>query len=503
MTSAMQRLLQTRPLVGLAAFVAILTACRIAILIATPLNLGPDEAQYWSWSLTPAFGYFSKPPLIAWLIGASTAICGDGESCIRISSPLLHGATALLVFLAARTLYDQRVGLWSASAYALMPGTSFSSLLITTDVPLLFFWALALLAFAELRRKPSTAWAITFGVALGLGFLSKYAMLYFIVGIALAVLPSNEGRALLFSRWGMIAGITALATFAPNIVWNTMHSFATVSHTASNANWGAKNLFNFGKLVEFVIAQCAIIGPIAAGIFAWGAFRGWRDTRWSSADTLLISLSLPVLAVVAAQAFISRANANWAAPAFLALTILVTAWGVRHQLFKMLTANLAANAFVAIVLAALAVSPAFVSAVGQENSVKRLRGWNEAGRSIVSEAMAAPYTALLSDDREDMGSLFYYARPRSQPLRMWPRQKAGNEYESAYALRSDEASYVLFITRRTDASDVIGAFASSTRIATLETRLDSKRKRVFYLYALKGPIDSTLFPTFFNRPSTE
>ena len=94
----------------LAAFLGFVTACRIAVLIATPLNLGPDEAQYWSWSLSPAFGYFSKPPMIAWLIGASTAMCGDGEACIRMSAPLLHCATAVLVFFAGRALYDERVG---------------------------------------------------------------------------------------------------------------------------------------------------------------------------------------------------------------------------------------------------------------------------------------------------------------------------------------------------------------------------------------------------------
>jgi 4-amino-4-deoxy-L-arabinose transferase-like glycosyltransferase len=498
-----QRLSETPPLVALAIFVAVLTACRIAILIATPLNLGPDEAQYWSWSLTPAFGYFSKPPMIAWLIGASTSVCGDGEACIRMTAPLLHAATALIVFFAGRTLYDERTGLWSASAYALMPGTSFSSLLITTDVPLLFFWSLALLALAQLRRKPTIAWSIVFGAAIGLGFLSKYAMLYFVLGAGLALLPTLEGRSLLFSRWGLIAIAAAGVVFAPNVVWNAMHSFATVGHTASNANWGAEKLFNIGKLAEFVAAQAGIVGPIAAGIVIWGIARGWRDRDWAGADTLLLSLSLPVLAIVAMQAFISRANANWAAPAFVALTILVAAWGVRRGIGKILLANLGVNAAVAVLLGALAVSPAFVAFLGQENSVKRLRGWEEAGRSIASLAASAPFTAILSDDREDMGSLYYYARMRTLPLRMWPKQHAANEYESSYALRAKEASNVIFVTRRSDPSDVVGAFASSERIATLETRLDSKRKRVFFLYALKGPVDSTLFPKFLNHPSTD
>jgi hypothetical protein len=132
-----------------------------------------------------------------------------------------------------------------------------------------------------------------------------------------------------------------------------------------------------------------------------------------------------------------------------------------------------------------------------------LRGWNEAGRSIASVAMSAPFTAILSDDREDMGSLYYYTRTRTLPLRMWPKKNAANEYEATHALRPEEASNVLFVTRRSDARDVIDAFASFERIATLETRLDSKRTRVFFLYALKGPVDSTLFPEFLNRPSTD
>lgn len=503
MSAIAERLSKLPPLALLAAFVFALTLVRLIILAATPLNLGPDEAQYWSWSLTPAFGYFSKPPMIAWVIGATTSVCGDGEACIRTAAPLLHAASAFVLFFAGRALYDQRVGLWSAATFALMPGTTFSSLLITTDVPLLFFWALALWALAELRRTREPHWALLLGAAIGLGLLSKYAMLYFVLGMGIAFLPTPAGRGLLFSRAGMIAGLAALAVFAPNLMWNALHSFATVGHTASNANWGAATLLNVLGALNFVGAQFALAGPIAGSLFAWGLIKAWRDPNYDHADTLLIALTLPIFAVVTAQAFIARANANWAAPAFVALTILVCAWAVRRSNTRWLIANAGLNAALALLLAALAVSPAFVATIGQENSVKRLRGWDEAGRSIETLAASAPFVAIMSDDREDMASLFYYTRARKQPLRMWPREKVGNEYEASHRLRAEEATYVLFVTRRSDASDVTSAFASAERIATLETRLDSKRKRVFFLFALKGPVDSTLFPKFFDRPSTD
>ncbi|MEQ1753905.1 MAG: glycosyltransferase family 39 protein [Micropepsaceae bacterium] len=497
----LRRTLGSNPFALLAAFIAVVTVLRVVVLMMTPLNLGPDEAQYWSWSLRPDFGYFSKPPLIAWLIGATTSACGSAEACIRISAPFIHATTSLFVFLAGKALYDQKTGIWSSLTYILIPGTSFSSLLITTDVPLLCFWSLALWAVAEARRDPAWKWHILLGVAIGFGLLAKYAMLYFLLGITIAYLPSSSDRAFLFTRKMLGAVCVAILVFSPNIIWNVAHGMATVRHTASNANWGSSKLFNIGNALEFIVAQAGIIGPVAAIVIVWGLIRRWTDR--DTPDTLMLSLSLPIITIVALQAFISRANANWAAPAFVTLCILACAWAVRKSHIRLLGVNTALNASIGIVLGALAVSPAFVSAMGQENSVKRLRGWNEAGRTIITIASSAPFEAIMSDDREDMASLFYYTRTRSVPLRMWPSVSPGNEYEASYALSPDVASLVLFVTRKQDVSVITNSFASSERIGTIETRLDSKRTRIFYLYALRGPMTASTFPNFSNRPSTE
>src|SRR3546814_20608855 len=77
------------------AWVLGLTLLRIAGLAMTGLELHGDEAQYWSWAQKFDFGYFTKPPLDAWVIAATTTACGAGEACVRLSSPLLHAATAM------------------------------------------------------------------------------------------------------------------------------------------------------------------------------------------------------------------------------------------------------------------------------------------------------------------------------------------------------------------------------------------------------------------------
>src|SRR5690606_4351095 len=65
------------------------TAARIVALFYIPLGLYFDEAQYWAWSRSFEWGYFTKPPLIAWVIGATTFLAGtDAEWAVRLGAPI-------------------------------------------------------------------------------------------------------------------------------------------------------------------------------------------------------------------------------------------------------------------------------------------------------------------------------------------------------------------------------------------------------------------------------
>src|SRR5215207_3691852 len=94
-----------------------LTLARLVALFASPLELYPDEAQYWLWSRTLDFGYFSKPPVIAWSIWATT-LGADGEPWVRLSAPLYQAGATLAVFAIGRKLYGPSVGLTAAALYA-------------------------------------------------------------------------------------------------------------------------------------------------------------------------------------------------------------------------------------------------------------------------------------------------------------------------------------------------------------------------------------------------
>ena len=268
-----------------------------------------------------------------------TDVFGASTFSVRVLSPVIHLGTALLVYALGTKLYDRRVGFWASLVYALTPGTSFSATLFTTDVPLLFLWSAALVALAYHAERPRLSTGLLLGLAIGLGLNAKYMMIFLPACMLGWGLTTETGRRVLksSSTWAGL-GLSALL-IAPNLVWNATHSFATFKHTQSDALW-SRDFGHPGKMLEFIGAQFGILGPLLFAVFLYVVF--WRKrTSRPDADRFLIWHSLPVLALFTVQAFISRANGNWAAVAFPAATVLVTAFVLERGMRRTLVASLA------------------------------------------------------------------------------------------------------------------------------------------------------------------
>lgn len=468
-------------------FVGALTLLRLAAIAFQSLNLGPDEAQYWAWAQQPDLGYFSKPPLIAWLIALTTRIGGDSEFGVRMAAPLLHGATALLIFAIGQKLYGARVALGSALVFVTIPAVSLSSALITTDVPLLFFWAAALYVLVEALDRPSAARAILLGAVIGLGLLSKYAMGYFLLcaGIAAILVPGM--RRIVVSPFGLLTVLSAGLVFAPNIYWNIEHSFATVAHTAANANL-SNDLIHPSSLGGFLGTQFGVFGPIlfvALLIISFHMVRNSAERR--EPDRLLACFVFPVLLAAALVAFLSRANANWAAPAYVAATPLVVQALLSDRRYSAFAASLALHSVIAIGLAAGVIYPALADHLGLANALKRVRGWDRLGAEIARRANEGQYTAILADDRELMGELIFYAAPRSIPVVMWDFERpALNQYELVNRITEKTGTHVIFAALTPDPVHVLRRFSSTEPLGPITVTLDAKRSRSLYLFDLEG-----------------
>jgi hypothetical protein len=311
-----------------ALLIAAVVLVRIAVVVATPLEIGPDEAQYWRWSQNLDFGYYSKPPLIAWVIAASTAVFGDGEWAIRFFSPVLHGVAAYFLFLLGQKAFDARIGAWAAAIYLLMPGIWLSSTIMSTDAVLLPAWAAALYFLWRFRDSPNMTNAALAGAAIGLAMLGKYAALYLYAGAGLAALIDKDMRKAVLSPAGGVLVLASLVVVSPNIYWNFANNFATVSHTADNANLGEAG-FSPLHVFGFLGDQAAVFGPVTLLLLlgGFGLIIGRKDKVTATRELWLLCFILPPLLIVTmGQEIMSRAHANWAATAYPAACILLASW---------------------------------------------------------------------------------------------------------------------------------------------------------------------------------
>ena len=158
-----------------------ITLIRIYTLIVSPIELSVDEAQYWHWSRNLDFGYFTKPPLIAWTIAITTGIFGNEEWAVRLSSPIFHFLTSIILWKCGQLAFGFNAGRIAALIWIFTPAASLGSFIISTDTPLIFFWALSLLFLFKTFKNSSYSLALGLGICVGLAFLSKYAALYFII----------------------------------------------------------------------------------------------------------------------------------------------------------------------------------------------------------------------------------------------------------------------------------------------------------------------------------
>lgn len=426
----------------------VLTVVRIVGLKFSAVDFFFDEAQYWAWAQAPAFGYFSKPPLLAWIIAGTQKVCGSGEACIRAASPVFYLGTSLVVYATALRLYGARTAFWAALCLALGTGVVFSSRIISTDVPLLFCWAVALYAYLRLLDEKNWRWAAMLGIACGAGMLAKYAMAYFAFSVLLAAWVDPRARDLLRHRLLWIAVAIAGLLLLPNIIWVATHDFVTLKHTGDNISGSAGIGFRPLNAVTFLLSQFGVFGPIIFGVFLTILIRP-MPVAPQPADRIMIAFALPPLAIVAVNAIFNHANANWAAPSAISITILAVAILVRLDASRWLKATVAIGLAAQI---ALPIADAFANRISLKFLAKpdiyaRTVGWRALSEGVVQAAKASGAAAIVADQRDVTASLIYYARKSCIPVYSWRTSPAfSHQFDIDRPLTPASPQPILYVT---------------------------------------------------------
>ncbi len=488
-SSVLPNLTRRQALALLLVIIGLVSAWRVATIAAYDHDLFVDEAQYIDWARDLAFGYYSKPPVLAWSIAGMTRVCGEAALCVRGGAVALYAMATVLVFFAGVRLFDAQVGLAGAVFYLLLPGLALTSLFISTDAPLAVATAASTLFAARVVQDGRWRDWLVLGCCFGLGMMTKYSFALFIGGFVLYLVATPARRRLLVSErfWGAAAVATVL--FLPNIVWNAQHGFPTYAHTAEISGLEQPS-FSLTKVAEFIGGQLIVFGPLSfVALLALPWLRG--SVLQTDSGRMLGALVLVPFVAFTVLAFLSRTLLNWAFVAFApAIILVVTAW-IRGSYRRSMAWSLAVSLTLIVIGAHL---PTWTRLLGIElkrgqDPYSRTMGWRWLGELVTEVWRTQPGTLLLTDDRWIMAELLYYVQPPPRDAAMWNPDGAIDDH---YRLTRDAGNLVganfVYVTTG-NASNVAPYFESVTllREDSIRTHPDSLRRyRIFRLNGFKG-----------------
>ncbi|AHI25884.1 putative 4-amino-4-deoxy-L-arabinose transferase [Komagataeibacter xylinus E25] len=288
----------------------------VRLVVAGILPLSPDEAYYRLWAFAPAAGYLDHPPMVAAWIRLGIWLAGDNASGVRLVGVLAGAGLSFFVFRAVRDLLPGAGRAEAVRACVMLQATlalAIQSVVITPDMPVMFFISMLLWAMGRVKAGAGTGWWLVAGLAAGLACDSKYTAILPVGGIGLwLVVHGLRHRA-----WGLrqvpgvVGGVMAAALcVAPVVWWNAGHGWASfVRQGGRTVDWHPGRAMQF--LTELAAGQVGLMTPGVAAFFIGGQVVVLRHARREAGCALLSCMTLLPACVFVQHAMGDRVQANW------------------------------------------------------------------------------------------------------------------------------------------------------------------------------------------------
>lgn len=467
---------------------------RLVYLFIVPLDLGPDEAYYWDWSRQLSWGYYSKPPLIAWINALSTGLLGVSAPVVRLPA-VLFGAVGLWgLYLAARELFDARSAFWALAAWIATVACASLGVVMATDVLLCGFWGLGLYSHWRLLNEPGHGrwWWVTL-CCIGFGALSKQMMLVFLPLLFIFLLLSASDRGELKRLWPYTLSLFSSAFLLPTLYWNYRHDWITLQHTAHHVEPTTPTLLErFGFFGEFVGSQLGLLTPLTGVLLIVTLIVLVRRLRQLSRPQLyLVCFSVPGFLAFIALSFIQSINPNWPAVFYLAGLILLGAQyaapGARGtRLFRW---GIGVGVALTLVIYTLPLLVEYAGLpLGKIDPSKRIRGWQDYGAHVAEVLQQQPrpqQTLIVSPLRKYIAEAAFYVPGHPRGYR-WSGKTVhvASQYE-LWPGPNDKLGWdALIVTNYGEAlpADLVEAFSKVVKLEDVKTELPGGFARAYSLY---------------------
>jgi 4-amino-4-deoxy-L-arabinose transferase-like glycosyltransferase len=390
------------------------------LLYAGLLNLSPQEAYYWVWSLHPELSYFDHPPMVAYSIKAFTFFLGNTVYAVRLPAVFYGMGTTLVVYSLADKFFGTRAGLLTAFLLNLVLGFSPPFLFTTPDSPLIFFWCLTLFWVWKAAEEKKGGYWLLAGVSWGLALLSKYTAALLGVSIFLWLVSARDLRRE-FKRMRLYGSVlAALVVFSPVVIWNSQNQWVSFFFQ-SRDRFAPVVSISLENIFTFIASQAGLMHPLLfVGFMAalYYGIRRWRNSTRKE-ERFLIAAGLVPLAFFALASTRVFIKVNWPTIAYPALLILLVGyyqkkiWLARwiRKVYVPAVWGLAVGVFVVVHV----LLP--WKAIPLSSSLDTLSGWPEAAARVhaLKEELSSQKPAFIwAWDHKVAATLQFYLPPQDR-----------------------------------------------------------------------------------------
>ncbi len=222
----------------------------IHFLTNTTYGLHRDEFLYVAEGQHLAWGYTEVPPMIAFLARIASFF-GDSVFAVRLFPAVIGSVTVALIGLLVKDLGGKRWAItFACLAFIVSPAFLRSNWLFQPVSFNQFFWFLSAFWIIRLIKFEDPKYWYFLGVTAGLGFLTKYSIVFFFMALIIALIFSPH-RKWLKTRYPYLAFVIAFLIALPNLFWQYQHNFPVVRHMKELSETQLVNVDTAG----FIIAQ--------------------------------------------------------------------------------------------------------------------------------------------------------------------------------------------------------------------------------------------------------
>ena len=257
-----------------------------------------DELYFIVCGQRPDWGYVDQPPLVPLLASLMHALFPNSLTMFRLIPALAHAGTVALTAETARKLGG---GIWAqllaGMAAFLCPLLLAFGTIFYTDSLQPIAWLFCAYALIGIIRDDNERWWLPMGLVIGLAFMVKYTIAFWVVALLIGLLlTSARGR---LARPGpYVAAVAATLIVLPNLFWQWAHGWPFLEFAAAVVE--SKNVVYAPW--TFVLIQMRDLNPVTAPIWLAGlaAFAFWG--RFADLRAIAIAYLLLLVAMIALHA---------------------------------------------------------------------------------------------------------------------------------------------------------------------------------------------------------